>query len=489
MEAPDIRYIVVGAGTAGCVVAARLSEDPAHSVTLIESGPDRHAGNRPEGVESVNWIRALGETAAFNEKITAARLPGSTRRQYMRGHGIGGSGAVNAMICLPGLPSDYDRWADQLGCSGWAWADVEPWFLRIQSGALQTDARFYTPVDRALMGAGVELGFRNDVDTYTPADGVGPVYLCADATTRMSTAEMWLDPARAEGRVSVRTGEGVSHLLWDGDRCVGVELLSGERLSADHIVLCAGAFESPAILLRSGLQNPAVGMNLCDHPAASLRLVLNPELRGTDPDHACINVVLRASSSIANGDVHLLPLHGSLDDGATQALVMAALMTVRSTGRVYVNPDDMTGPPIIDMNMLTDPLDRQAMREAVLTMIDVLQTGAFAEIVEEVVVDSRGTTLTELRAEPVMDEWLREAMGDYFHACGTCRMGRPDDPAAVVDLEGKLIGRSGVHVIDTSIMPDVPAANTHWPTVMIAERLTAGLMGRSLSDIEAVSLS
>jgi choline dehydrogenase/5-(hydroxymethyl)furfural/furfural oxidase len=168
---------------------------------------------------------------------------------------------------------------------------------------------------------------------------------------------------------------------------------------------------------------------------------------------------------------------------------MAALMTVRSTGRVYLDPDDVTGPPIIDMNMLTDPLDRQAMREAVLTMIDVLQTGAFAEIVEEVVVDSRGTSLDELRAASVMDEWLRETMGDYFHACGTCRMGRPDNPAAVVDLEGRLIGRSGVHVIDASILPDVPAANTHWPTVMIAERLTAGLMGRSLSDLQAVSLS
>jgi|FLOH01.1.fsa_nt_gi choline dehydrogenase-like flavoprotein len=483
-----MRYIVVGAGTAGCVVAARLSEDPANEVILLESGPDRHAGNRPAGITSVNWIRALGEKSAFNEKITAARLPGSDRKQYMIGHGIGGSGAVNAMICLPGLPEDYDRWAELFGCSGWAWADVEPWFACLQEGVLQTDARFYTPIDHALIDAGAEIGLSTGVDTYTPHDGVGALYLCADATTRRSTAEMWLDPARKAGRVSVRADAGVDRLAWEGDTCVGVQLRSGEQIAADHVVLCAGAFESPALLLRSGVENPAIGRNLRDHPAASLRLVLNQELRKTDAKHACINVVLRTSSSVSNGDVHLLPLHGSLDDGRSDAVVMAALMTVRSTGRVHLDPNDASGPPVIDMGMLTDPSDRKAMHEAILTMIDVLQTKAFTSIVEDVIVDELGTSLESLREPAVIDRWLRTTMGDYFHACGTCRMGRPGDPDSVVDLDGRLIGRQGVHVIDASVMPDVPAANTHWPTVMIAERLTAGLMGRSLSDIEVVSL-
>lgn len=484
-----MRYIVVGAGTAGCVVAARLSEDPSNEVLLLESGPDRHAGNRAAGIASVNWIRALGETDAFNERITATRRPGAERKQYMRGHGIGGSGAVNAMICLPGLPEDYDRWAERFGCAGWAWADVAPWFAALQSGVQQADAAYYTPVDRALLDAGAQIGLSINVDTYTPADGVGAAYLSADATTRKSTAEMWLDPAREAGRVSVRAEAAVDRLVWDGDTCVGVELIGGERIDADHVIISAGTFESPALLMRSGVENPAIGANLRDHPAASLGIVLRPEFRPVDPEHACINVVLRTSSRTSHGDLHLLPLHGSLDGGRTDGVVMAALMTVRSTGTVRLDSDDPSGPPVIDMHMLADPVDRAAMHEAITTMVDVLTTDAFATILERVVVDEAGTPVESLRDAEAADRWLQVTMGDYFHACGTCRMGRPDDPNAVVDLDGRLLNRSGVHVIDASVLPDVPAANTHWPAVMIAERLTARLMGRELSDLTLVDLS
>lgn len=484
-----MRYVVVGAGTAGCVVAARLSEDPTNVVILLDSGPDRSSSDRPNGIRSVNWIRALGETGAFNEKIIASRQPGADRKQYMRGHGIGGSGSVNAMICLPGVPEDYDRWAEHFGCPGWSWADVEPWFTFLRPAVQPTNPRFYTPVDKAMIEGGKEIGFAVDVDTYTPADGVGAVYLSADDTTRKSTAELWLDPARDAGRVTVRAETAVERLLWDGDRCVGVELTTGEVIDADHVVVCAGTFESPALLLRSGVTNPALGRNLRDHPAASLSLVLRPEVRETDPEHACINVVLRASSDVAHSDIHLLPLHGSLDGGVSHGVVMAALMTVRSTGRVYLDPANPSGPPVIDMDMLVDPTDRAAMHQAISLMVDVLESEAFTNIVDRVVVDAWDTPFAELRKPEAADAWLANAMGDYFHACGTCRMGRPDDPNAVVDLDGQLIGKQGVHVIDASVMPDVPAANSHWPTVMVAERMTAALMGRSRTDLTPIVLT
>lgn len=472
--------IVVGAGTAGCVVAARLSEDAGNSVLLLEAGPDRSLGNRPAGIETVNWIKALGVTEAFWPDVMASRQPGDDFVQYMRGRGVGGSGAVNAMICLPGLPQDYDRWAGEFGCSGWSWAEVEPWFSALRSAVAPTEHR--TPVDDALITAGSELGLDTFIDTYTSANGVGALYLSADSTTRKSTAELWLDPARERGCVDVLADSRVDRLLWAGDVCVGVRLMDGTELPADEVVLCAGAFESPAILLRSGVSLPGIGNNLRDHPAASIGFTLRSDSRNFDSLHSCINVVLRCSSSQSYGDIHLLPLHGTLDNGVTHGVVMAALMSVRSRGTVRLDPVHPTGPPIIDMQMLTEESDRQAMREAVQIQVKTLRSQPFTEIIETFVLPNGMGGLDILESDKGVDEWLRTTLGDYFHACGTCRMGQVDDDAAVVDLNGKLIGREGVHVMDASVMPDVPAANTHWPTVMIAERMAAHFMERSLKD-------
>jgi len=162
---------------------------------------------------------------------------------------------------------------------------------------------------------------------------------------------------------------------------------------------------------------------------------------------------------------------------------MAALMTVRSEGTVSLNPEDPFGPPVVDMQMLTADSDRQAMRQAVRRLVSVLRSEAFTEILEDVNLGGGASSLDILNSDAGIDSWLKENLGDYFHACGTCRMGADDDPNSVVDLEGRLIGHSGVRVIDASVMPDVPAANTHWPTVMVAERMTAAFMNRSLDDL------
>jgi choline dehydrogenase-like flavoprotein len=472
-----MRYVVVGAGSAGCVVAARLSENPDHQVTLLEGG---HQDRRPDatepGIRSLNWIAALGEEDAFWPKIQASRLPGSERTQYMRGRGIGGSGAVNAMICLPGLPEDYARWADAFGCDRWSWSDVEPWFAKLQTTLYRFPLEQHTPVDKALRGAGGELGLDADVDTYTPDDGVGTLYLSATPQGRASGTETWLEPARGRDNLEVRTGVWVDRVLFDDAMtAIGVRLQDGTVMESDQVILCAGAFESPAILLRSGVSLPGLGRNLRDHPAASVPFRLKPRYRDFDDTLPCISQVLRTSSDRASGDIHLLPLHGTLDGGRSDGVVMAALMTVRSTGSVRLDPQDPLAHPVIDMEMLTDEDDRSCMYQALGTLVDVLETEAFQEIVEEVLVDDQGSPLSALRDPAFADRWLQQTMGDYFHACGTCRMGPDDDPDAVVDQEGRLRGAQGVRVIDASIMPDVPAANTHLPTVMLAERLSAGI--------------
>jgi choline dehydrogenase-like flavoprotein len=479
-----MRYAVIGAGTAGCVVAARLSEDPSNEVILLEGGQDRSPGHRDQGIRSLNWIEALGAPEAFWPQIQAARQDGDARRQYLRGRGVGGSGAVNAMICLPGLPQDYDRWAAEFGCTGWSWAQVEPWFAALRTAVQPCPRPWWTPVDLALESSATDLGLATGVDTYDPEDGVGALYLSADESGRFSSAEAWLDPARSRPNLRVQANAWVDRIEMDQGTARAVWLASGERVEVDHVVLCAGTFESPAILMRSGVDCAGLGQNLRDHPAASLGLRLREEVRANDLGVPCINAVLRTSSSASPGDIHLLPLHGSLDGGATDGVVMAALMTVRSVGHLRLDETDPLGHPIIDMHMLEDSQDRQAMRDAIEVMLDVLGSPAFDSILTEVVVDDLGTDLNDLRTQTGADAWLRRRMGDYFHACGTCRMGAPGDPEAVVDTSGALLGGyAGIHVIDASVMPDVPAANTHWPTVMLAERLTAGLMGRGLDQV------
>ncbi|MFM8351509.1 MAG: GMC family oxidoreductase [Actinomycetales bacterium] len=481
-----MRYAVIGAGTAGCIVAARLSEDPSNQVVLLEGGQDRSGGNRDQGIRSLNWIQALAAPDAFWPQIQAARQDGDARRQYLRGRGVGGSGAVNAMICLPGIPQDYDRWASEFGCVDWSWEQVQPWFTALHRAVQPCPRTWWTPVDLALESAADGMGLATGVDTYAPDDGVGALYLSATGAGRFSSAEAWLDPARARPNLRVRVNSWVDRIVLHQGRASAVSLASGERIEADHVVLCAGAFESPAILLRSGIERAGLGRNLRDHPAASLGLRLRQEVRANDLSVPCINAVLRTSSSASPGDIHLLPLHGSLDDGATDGVVMAALMTVRSTGHVRLDESDPLGHPVIDMDMLDDPTDRQAMHGAIDVMLDVLRSPAFESILAEIVVDDAGTELRDLRTPTGADAWLRRRMGDYFHACGTCRMGDALDPNAVVGTDGALLGGyAGIHVIDASVMPDVPAANTHWPTVMVAERLTAGLMGRDLAAVAA----
>lgn len=469
--------IIVGAGTAGCIVAARLSEDPENSVVLLDSGPDRGPNERLAGLTSLNWIDALGETSAFYPDLYARKLEGAEPKVYNRGTGVGGSGSVNAMLALPGLPLDYDGWAENYGCDEWSWEKVKPWFEQLKSDLVVSTDEQLTPVDRALLDAADSLGLPVDVDTYLPDDGSGRLWRNANETNRFSSLERYLDEARSRTNLTIKGNSQVDKLILDGPSVVGVVLADGSELRADEVVLCAGVFETPAILLRSGLTHPSIGRNLQDHPAASVYFTLKPEFRKPKAADPCIGAVMRLSSSVGSGDIHLLPLHGTLLGGAEpdHGLIMAAVMKVTSTGHLELNPDNPLAPPMVHERMLSTEQDKLAMREAIAYLEKVIETPSFQRIVEKAFIDEKGTEFSALHDEEAFETWLRTYVGDYFHACGTVRMGRFDDPTAVVDQEGRIFGLSNVRVIDASIMPDVPSANTNLPTAMIAERLSASM--------------
>lgn len=471
----------MGAGAAGCVVAARLSEYPNNDVLLIEAGPDRVPETRTAALTSLNWIDAFDDPEAVDTNIMASRVPGEPVRPYVRGIGVGGSGAINGMVCLAGLSRDYDRWASDFECREWSWRNVEPWFARMKSELMEASRRHFTVIDNAMWSAAEGLGIPAGIDTYGNDDGIGLAYLSASPTGRRSTAQGLLDRARTSTGITVLEGARVSHVIVTGGRARGVHLADGRRMDADHVVVCAGALESPAILLRSGLTHPGIGRNLRDHPSVRFDLSVRSESPRRRAGEPSTNVVMRSSSSVGTGDLQLLPMFRQGSHGATMAGLLVAAMTVESAGEVTIDPANPLGPPRVEMNMLSAPRDVTALRDGVRLASRALACPAFSELAPD---EGALDVMRELqRGGSVSDDWIRDRTGDYFHASGTCRMGAESDSEAVVDTHGSVLGLQGLHVIDTSVFPQIPSANTYWPVVVVAERLTAGLMGRSLGEV------
>lgn len=408
------RWIVVGAGTGGIVASARLAERGDREVLLLEAGP---AETMPERGDS--FFESLATPGRSHGDLLAARVTGGPERPYVRGRGLGGSGSVNAMVALEGGPF------------------IAPHRLHAEPAGPDE----LGPVDRALLAAS--------------PDAV-PVPL-----TRRGGQRVTVDDCYPLDGVEVRGGSSVDRVLLDGHRAVGVRLVDGTELPADHVVLAAGAISSPAVLLRSGIDLPGIGEGLTDHPSAPLTLALRADAASDPSSLACTTMVRR-------GNIQILPLNHVGSHAPGYGVLLPALMRVRSQGTVHLDPerpDDPSAPPRVDLRMLSDEGDLMALAGAVRHTLELLEHEAFTRIVDRVLIDDGGTDAGALAAPGAVEEWLPQHVGDYVHAACSCRMG------VVVDDHGRVRDHEALYVCDASVFPVLPEVNTNLPTVMLAETL------------------
>jgi len=377
--------------------------------------------------------------------LLATRAVGQDPRVYTRGRGVGGSSAINAMVALTGLPADYDEWVSRFGCTGWGWAELRPCFEQSALVLHRASKHEWGEMSAAMAAA-------------VPAAADGVLLTRTVDGRRSSVNDCYLEPARGRANLTVVGDALVDRVILDGRRAVGVLLADGREIPADTVIVAAGAIHSPAVLLRSGVDTPGVGDNLHDHPSFPIAL---RRLRPASLDSLPIATVATLSSGLGDGgpdgtdgvdDLQLLPMEHVDAAMPDLALVMAALMRSRSRGTVRLASADPTIDPTVAFDMLSDDRDLAPMSAAIDAAERALAHPAFRAIGEVLPYDRS-------------PDAVRAVLGDYVHAVGTCAMG------TVVDTRCGVIGYESLLVCDASVMPQVPRANTHWPTVAVAERL------------------
>ncbi|HLA64526.1 MAG TPA: GMC family oxidoreductase N-terminal domain-containing protein [Rhodothermales bacterium] len=520
-------YVIVGAGSAGCVLAARLSADPACRVLLLEAGgPDRDPRIRIPAAFS-----RLFKTEADWNHHTEPQAGAAGRSLYWpMGKVLGGSSSINAMIYVRGHQADYDGWAAQ-GCEGWGFSDVLPYFKRSEDNARGAsayhgvggplrveDPRDPSPHSHTFVAAAVEAGFASTPDFNGPSqEGAGLYQLTQKGGRRHSAAEAFLRPAMGRTNLEVRTGASALRVVFDGDRAAGVEYLQdGLRktaLTRGEVILSGGAVHSPHLLLLSGVgpesqlqrlgisvvaDRAGVGENLHDHliVGAHWRLRRAQSLLSAEsPANLLAYLIARRgmlASNVAEAGLftaargaglpdlqfHVAPAlfenHGLVPQTEHGVSMGPTLVRPASRGRVTLRTADPLAAPAIDPNYLAEQGDVDVLVEGVRIARQIAAQPAY-----------RGLLAAELKPGPRLGRdsdlaaYVRQTCETLYHPVGTCRMGADAD--AVVDTELRVRGVRGLRVVDASVMPVVPNGNTNAPTIMIAERaadLIRGLIPR-----------
>lgn len=526
MSADSYDYIIVGAGPAGCVLANRLSRDPACAVALVEAGgPDKDSKIRIPAAFSKLFL------TGYDWNFRTSKQPNLADRElyWPRGKTLGGSTSINAQMWVRGHRADYDEWGRQ--CPGWSYEDVLPYFHRVErrlgsdpSGAYGTDGpiwiselRSVNPATQAFLGACAEIGLRR-LDELNEADNTG--YSLTPVTQlrgrRWSAADAYLRPARRRPNLTVLTGAQVDRVTLDGERATGVTYRASDggerRLTARReVILCAGAIGSPQILMLSGIGHAdrlrevgiepryelvGVGENLQDHlstgvmvycprpitmlAAESLGQVLRYLFSRTgllSSNVAEAVAFIHTEPDLPGPDVELIFAPSAyLDHGQTPPpdhgiTVGAILLQPRSRGRITLASANPADPPVIDPAYLTDEDDLRRLIAGLRVAEQIIETEAMRSYAGRPMDPYPGRVDDE-----TLGQSIRARCETIYHPVGTCRMG--SDSQAVVDPELRVHGVTGLRVVDVSVMPNVNRGHTMAPAYMIAERAADLITGR-----------
>jgi choline dehydrogenase len=529
----DFDYIIIGAGSAGCVLANRLSEDPACKVLVLEYG----GSDKSIFIQMPTALSIPMNGTKYNWKYMTLPEPGLDGRQVHcpRGKVLGGSSSINGLVYMRGHASDFDEW-ESLGARNWGYANCLPYFQRAEAwkggadeyrgakGPLSTNAgnEMKNPLYRAFVEAGREAGY---ITTEDPngfmQEGFGPMHMTVKDGVRWSTANAYLKPAMSRPNLTVITHAMTRRILLDGKRATGVEYdHDGQRHVAKarrEVLVSAGPIAAPHLLQRSGIgpgavlqkagvpvlhDLPGVGENLQDHSEVYIQyackepITLNGKMglfsrfligaewvlfkRGLSiTNHFESGGFIRSDASLASPDIqfHFLPAAMRYDgkkplDGHG-FMVLTGPNKPKSRGHVRLRSADPFEQPDILFNYLSREEDREGFRRCLRLTREIIAQPAFDRF--------RGDEMApgkDVQTDDEIDAWVRETMESTYHPCGSCRMG--EDAMAVVDSELKVRGLEGLRVIDSSVFPSEPNANLNAPTIMLAERAADMVRGRPL---------